>query len=220
MTTVLNPPQVAGEERFVLRNVTWETYEQLLKNYESFSAPRFTYDEGDLEIMSPSIPHEAASEVLRLLVNVICEERELDVIGLGSLTHKRADLLKGVEPDGCFYIQNVEAIRGVKDLDLTIHPPADLVIEADISHPSVARFPIYAALGVAEIWHFENEQVKFFRLQRLKNKYIPVSHSVVLPGIAAEAVTRFVNESGSMKRPQWLRGVRQWIRSIDELRDR
>lgn len=54
MTTVLNPPQVAGEERFVLRKVTWETYEQLLKNYESFSAPRLTYDGGDLEIISPS----------------------------------------------------------------------------------------------------------------------------------------------------------------------
>jgi len=168
--------------------------------------------------MSPSIPHEAASEVLRLLVNVICEERELDVVGLGSLTHKRADLLKGVEPDGCFYIQNVEAIRGVEDLDLTIHPPADLVIEADISHPSVARFPIYAAFGVPEIWQFENERVKFFRLQ--EDQYTAVSHSVVLPGVAAEAVTRFVNESGSMKRPQWLRGVRQWIRAIDELRDR
>ena len=50
MTPLLNPPQLAAEEKFVLRNVTWETYEQLLKNYARFSAPRFTYDEGDLEI--------------------------------------------------------------------------------------------------------------------------------------------------------------------------
>ncbi len=44
MTTVLNPPQIGAEERFLLRHVTWETYEQLLKKYESFSAPRITYD--------------------------------------------------------------------------------------------------------------------------------------------------------------------------------
>ena len=212
MTTVLHPPQLAAEERFVLHNVTWETYEQLLKNYESFSAPRFTYDQGDLEIMSPSIPHEAASDILRLLVNVICEERELDVRGLGSTTHKRADLLKGVEPDGCFYIQNVEAITGVEDLDLTIHPPADLVIETDISSPSVPRFPIYAALGVPEIWHFQNGEVRFFGLR--EGQYIRLTNSLALPGIPSDVVTGFVNEAGAMKRPQWLREVREWIRSV------
>ena len=213
MTTVLNTPQLGAEERFVLRNVTWETYEQLLKNYESFSAPRLTYDQGDLEIMSPSIPHEAASDILRLLVNIICEERELDERGLGSTTHKRADLLKGVEPDGCFYIQNVEAITGVEDLDLTVHPPADLVIEADISHPSIAHFPIYAALGVPEIWHFQNGEVRFFGLR--EGQYIRLTNSLALPGIPSDVVTRFVNEAGAMKRPQWLREVREWIRSVD-----
>ncbi len=218
MTTVLNPPQLAAEERFVLRNVTWETYEQLLKNYASFSAPRLTYDQGDLEIMSPSIPHEAASRILSLLVNIICEEREIDVRDLGSTTHKRADLLKGVEPDGCFYIQNVEAIKGVEDLDLTIHPPADLVIESDISSPSVPRFPIYEALGVPEIWQFENGEVRFFGLHQ--DKYALLASSGVLSGIPSDVVTQFVNKSGAMKRPQWLREVREWIRSLDPSRSR
>jgi Uma2 family endonuclease len=216
MATVLNPPQLGAEERFVLRHVTWETYEQLLKNYATCSAPRFTYDQGDLEIMSPSIPHETASRILSLLVIIICEERELDFRDLGSTTHKRADLLKGVEPDGCFYIQNVEAIKGVEDLDLTVHPPADLVIESDISHPSVARFPIYAALGVPEIWQFRNSEVRFFGL--LGGLYTPLTNSSALPGIPAEVVTRLVSEAGAMKRPQWLREVREWIRSIDSRR--
>lgn len=213
MTTVLNP-QLGAEERFVLRNVTWETYEHLLKNYESFSAPRFTYDQGDLEIRSPSIPHEAASRILSLLVNIICEEREIDVRDLGSTTHKRADLLKGVEPDGCFYIRNVAAITGVDELNLSVQPPPDLVIEVDISHPSIARLPIYAALGVPEIWQFEDGQVKFFVLQ--ENKYIALTNSTELPGITFEVITQFVNASASTKRPQWLRQVRQWIRSIDK----
>lgn len=214
MTTVLNPPQLGAEERFVLRNVTWETYEQLLKNYASFCAPRFTYDQGDLEIMSPSIPHETASRILSFLVNIICEEREIDVRDLGSTTHKRADLLKGVEPDGCFYIRNVGAITGVNELDLSIQPPPDLVIEVDISHPSIARLPIYAALGVPEIWQFADGQVTFFGLQE-KNYTVLISSSE-LPGITSEIITQFVIASVSTKRPQWLRHVRQWIRSIDK----
>lgn len=214
MTAVLNPPRIDVEERFVLQDVSWETYEQLLKNYESRSVPRFTYDQGDLEIMSPSIPHEEAREVLILLVNIICEVRELDVRGLGSATHKRADLLKGVEPDACFYIKNVEAIAGKHELDLTVSPPADLVIEIDISSPSIAKLPIYSALGVPEVWLYANEQIKFFRLK--KEQYALVNESVTLPRVVAQDVTRFVNEAGILKRPQWLRNVREWARSLEE----
>ncbi len=213
MTTVLNPPKIGAEERFVLHNVSWETYEQILKNYEDRSVPRFTYDQGELEIMSPSLPHEEASEILILLVNIICEERQLDVRGLGHVTHKRADLLKGVEPDGCFFIQNVEAIVGASDLDLTLLPPADLVIGVDISSPSVAKLPIYAAIGVPEIWHFENDDVRF--LQLCEDQYVSITESVCLPRVLAQDVTRLIGESGVMKRPEWLRKVRQWIRALD-----
>ena len=213
MTTALNSRDVAAEERFVLRNVTWETYEQLLKNYENCSVPRLTYDQGDLEIMSPSPPDEATSRLLSLLVNIICEERELDVLDFGSTTHKRADLLKGIEPDGCFYIQNVELIRDVDDLDLTVHPPVDLAIEVDLTSPSLAKLPIYAVLGVPEVWQFEEGKVKFLRLKL--GSYVRIGESVVLPGISVEAVTRFLNEASTMKRPEWLRAVREWIRSLE-----
>lgn len=212
MTTVLNPPQLAAEKRFVLHNVSWETYEQLLKNYEDQSVPRFTYDQGDLEIMSPSIPHEQISAGLRLLVNVICEEYELDVIDLGSMTERRKDLLKGVEPYGCFYIQNVETIRGVRNLDLKVHPAPDLVIEVDFTSPSINKIPIYAALGVPEIWHFQNDRTTFLALS--EGHYVAMQKSNVLPGILADDVTKFVIESQTLKRPQWLRAVREWLRSL------
>ncbi len=212
MTTVINPPRLASEKRFVLHNVSWEKYERLLKDYESQSVPRLTYDHGDLEIMSPSIPHEWASDVLRLLIRVICEEFEFDVVGLGSLTQRRADLLQGVEPDGCFYIQNVEAIRGVRKLDLKIHPPPDLVIEVDISNPSIPKIPIYARLGVPEIWHFKTDYLVF--LQLVEGQYATVSESAVLHGINSDDVMRFVTSSDSMKHPEWLRAVREWLKSL------
>ena len=214
MTTVLNPPKVIAEERFVLHNVTWETYEQLLRNYQDSSAPHFTYDQGDLEIMSPSIPHEEASEILKLFVSIICEERELDFRSLGSTTHKLQHLLKGAEPDGCFYIESVDAMRGVREFDLTRHPPPDLVIEVDITSPSIANFPIYLAFGVPEIWHFKDERVRFFRLAQ--GNYVSVNESMPLPSITAEAVTRFLIAATDMKRPDWLREVRQYVRSIKE----
>ena len=212
MTTVLNPPQVAAEERFVLYNVSWETYEQLLKNYEDQSGPRLTYDNGVLEFMSPSLPHDQTERILELLVNVICEEFELDVIGVGHTTQRRFDLRRGLEPDACFYIQNVDRIRGVRDLDLKVHPPPDLVIEVDFSSSFIPKIPIYAELGVPEIWHFRNDQLVFLKLT--EGNYIGIQESVALPRIVPEDVLRFVIESHTMKRPQWLRAVREWLRSL------
>ena len=47
---------------------SWETYERLLKDNQDSSSPRFTYDQGWLEIMSPSLNHEKINAALRSLV--------------------------------------------------------------------------------------------------------------------------------------------------------
>jgi Uma2 family endonuclease len=69
--------------------------------------------------------------------------------GKSFLSHQQ-EMLKGIEPDPCFYIQNEASVRGKKRLDLSTDPPPDLAIEIDITsrtHPE-----IYAALGVPELW--------------------------------------------------------------------
>jgi Uma2 family endonuclease len=40
------------------------------------------------------------------------------------------------EPDECFYIQNLSAVKGKKRIDLNQDPPPDLVVEIDITSRS------------------------------------------------------------------------------------
>src|SRR5207247_2926721 len=130
----------------VLHGVSWKTYECFLADFENRSAPRFTYDRGTLEIMSPREEHERSNRTLALLVEVVTEERGLEIDSLGSTTFKREDVGRGFEPDSCFYVQNAERVRGKERIDLAIDPPPDLVIEIDITHPSMDNLPIYAPL--------------------------------------------------------------------------
>lgn len=88
-------------------------------------------------------------------------ELDVDARRLGSKTFKREDLLKGFEPDSCFYIQHVEAISGKDEVDLNTDPPPDLVIEIDITSPSLPRLPIFAGVGVPEVWRYDGRQVQF-----------------------------------------------------------
>jgi Uma2 family endonuclease len=134
METIKSP----AEQRVVLHNIGWDTYERLLANHENNSAPRLTYDRGELEIMSPSPEHEALNRSIALLVEFVASEMGIDVYDLGSTTFKREDLERGFEPDSCFYIENEERVRGKDRIDLTVDPPPDPVIEIGITSPSAS----------------------------------------------------------------------------------
>jgi Uma2 family endonuclease len=209
-STAGRAPGAGAAQCVILHGVSWETYERLLAEHEESSGTHFTYDRGRLAIMVLSARHEKPNRVLALLVEVLAEEKGIDVDNLGSTTFKRKDVERGFEPDSCFYIQNAEQVRGKDTVDLTIDPPPDLVIEIDITSPSLNKFPLFAALGIPEIWRYDGVQVGIFRLEM--GKYVEQAESAALPGIRSAILTRFVAEGQQLRRTVWLRRVREWAR--------
>ena len=207
MATVVSSP----EQRIVLENITWEVYECLLTAHQDRSVPRFTYDQGRLEIMSPSAEHEELRHLVALCVEVLAEEWSINVRGLGSATFRREDLQRGFEPDACFYVQNVGRIRGKIELDLTVDPPPDVVIEIDLTSPSLPKFPIFAQLGVPEIWRYNGQRWQIFR--HADAGYVEQSESVAFAGLTAEILTGFLEDGRTLERLAWLRRVRTWVRA-------
>ncbi len=196
----------------ILHGISWETYERLLAEHEESSSTHFTYDRGGLEIMVLSAKHEAAKHALALLVEILAEELNIDVYGLGSTTFRRADLERGFEPDACFYIQQEALVRGKDEIDLTADPPPDLVIEIDITSPSLNKFPVFAALGIPEVWRYDGSRVSVFRLEG--GEYIEQTESVALPQVTSEVLTEFIEQDKHLKRTAWLRRVREWARQV------
>lgn len=135
----------------------------------------------------------------------------IDIERLGSTTFKRDDLLKGFEPDSCFYIQNAEAIAGKNSIDMAIDPPPDLVIEVDITSDSLDKFPIFAGVGVPEVWRYDQEKVTSHKLEGAD--YVEAEHSPTFPPLTSELATQFLEESAQMKSTVWLRRVREWARA-------
>jgi Uma2 family endonuclease len=207
------PQQVSPSETgqgLILHGISWATYERLLADYQDSHAAHFAYDQGELEIMVLSLEHERLKHTLATLVEVLAEEMGIDVDGVGSTTFQREDLAKGFEPDACFYIQQAEQVAGKKRIDLSEDPPPDLVIEIDITNPSLNKFPIYAQIGVPEIWHYDGQTLSV--LKREDQAYTLVEASVVLPGIPSAQLLCFIHDSESLKRTVWLRQVREWVR--------
>ncbi len=208
MASVISPL----EQRIVLANISWEMYGDLLEAHRDRSVPRFTYDSGQLEIMSPSPEHEQLKETIALLVNVVAEETGVNAEGFGSTTFRREDAGRGFEPDASFYIASLNQVKGKTELDLRRDPPPDLVIEIDITNPSLPKFPIFAQLGVPEVWLYNDKGMRILRLEN--GAYIEQAASAALPGLTAEAASRFLDESRKLERLTWLRRVREWARQL------
>jgi len=205
MPTALAPV----ENKVILNGVSWETYERLLADYNDVCGTRFTYDQGDLEIMVTSARHENPNRMLALLVETIAEEFGVDVYLLGSTTFKRSKLLKGFEPDSAFYIARAAAFLN-KDVDPAVDPPPDLMIEVDVTSTSLPRLPIFAAFGVPEVWRYDGSRVSILRLE--SGQYVEAESSPAFPALTAAVATEFLEESARIPSTQWLRRVRQWAR--------
>jgi Uma2 family endonuclease len=194
-----------------LSGISWETYERLLAEHEGRQSPRFTYDRGELEIMVISFEHEEVNRLLHDLFTALAEERGIDFVNAGSTTLKREDLDRGFEPDTCIYIRNAARVRGKRRIELPRDPPPDLVIEVDITNPSIDKMEIYMAMGVAEVWRYDATSLRFFALEG--RKYVARGESGVLPGLTAERASRFLEDARSETRTVWARKVREWAKA-------
>jgi Uma2 family endonuclease len=215
MTTVLEPPKgkekQALTEGVLLHDISWSTYESLLRDHPDAPSPRFTYDRGALLIMVTSPEHEEINVAITALIQTISEEMNIEWRGFGSTTYKRKDLLRGFEPDSCFYFKNEARMRGKKRLDLSIDPPPDLVIEIDITHPSLNKLPLFAAFGVPEVWRFGGTELEIFVLQ--DGAYYKSGNGLALPLVPAESISKLLQEGATMGRLDWIRKVRKWAQA-------
>ncbi|HEY2380587.1 MAG TPA: Uma2 family endonuclease [Terriglobia bacterium] len=208
MSVLLKAPPT---DRIIISNVSWETYESLLKDLENQSSPRLAYDQGVLEIMSPHFEHDAAKEVLAYIAIIALEEQDIDFVAAGSTTFKRGVLKRGFEPDASFYIRNAARVRGKKRLNMEIDPPPELIIEIDVTGDSMDKFPLYAALQVNEVWRYAGA-VEVWVLQQ--NRYVRQNTSKAIPILGDRLITELMESSLTLQRPAWARNTRQRIHSL------
>jgi Uma2 family endonuclease len=198
-------------QRIILSGIQWCTYEQLLQDRGDAHTIYLTYDRGTLELMAPSFSHEHANRVLAMIVETVALARSVDLYPAGSTTFTRADLARGFEPDSCYYIAHAAAVRGKLTLDLATDPPPDLVIEIDITNTSLDKLPLYAALGVSEVWRYTSDELTIACLRDLT--YIPADTSAIFSSLTAQQLLGWLHQYDQLPYPAWAALVRQALQT-------
>lgn len=178
-STVPAASQQQADNVIVLRNVTWADYQRLLEIRGERSVPRLTYLEGVLELMTPSRSHEYIKSMIGCLVEAWCLENDVAITPYGSWTLENKEAERGVEPDECYVLGDVE-------------DPArcDLAIEVIWTDGGINKLEVYRKLGVREVWVWKDAAIAVYTLRG--DAYAPIDKSKLLPDFDHAMLLRFV----------------------------
>lgn len=209
-TEIAEQVRPLAENRVILNNISWDTFERLLADIGDRRKTLFHYINGTLEIMSPLSLHEGSNRFIEALLGVFTDELEIDMRRLGSLLMKIPELKLGAEPDSCYYIQNEPIIRGKEVIIVGQDPAPNLVLEVDITNPSDRRLPIYALLAVPEVWRYDGYSLEFLALEN--GAYQPIAKSLSFPDLPAAIIVEYVQKRLTLGESGTLREFRKWVR--------
>lgn len=206
--------QLSDGQVEIFHNVTWDEYEELLEQVgETRHGLRISYNDGTLKVVSLSPEHEKYVSFINSLVVHIRLRFRMNILFFGSATMRKKKKSKGNEPDACFYVQTAAVLGNRIKLDFTVDPPPDVVVEVDIHHDSTGNDPIYAALGVPEIWRYDGWKATILHLQ--EDGYVEAETSDALPMITSAILTEYLTrlqEDGEFAAiiafDEWLRSLR------------
>ena len=137
-------------------------------------------------------------------------ELNIPMVSFGSTTFRRKEKSKGMEPDECYYFKNEAKMRDCKRVDLSKDPPPELVVEIDVTSRSVPRQPIYAALGVPEIWRYDGKRLQCLHLR--DGRYHVRKMSLAFDFHEPAQLLPFIEMQGSENETAILRHFVAWVR--------
>jgi len=178
-----------AEHRVLLDGVSWRTYSALVDESEH-AGGRMTYDQGTLEIMSPLMPHESGKRMLGRMIEMFTLLRGIEIRSSASTTFRRTDLKRGFEADESYYIQFAAHIRSKREIDLSIDPPPDLVVEIEMTRSAIDKLRLFASMVIPEVWRYDGNTLWIGSHQ--KDRYVETKFSHVLPDFPVELAGEFL----------------------------
>lgn len=193
----------------ILPRATWEAFESLVAELGDRRDVRLSFYQGKMEVTMPSPEHEEYVDLIQDIARLLVRELGLRLESRGAALLKREMRETGAQPGGCFYIQHAAHIIGKRQIDLSIDPPPDIVVEVDLASQSHGIFAIYAALGVPEIWRYDTVA---FEMHHLSGQvYLEAPASRAFPFMTAAVMTDVIEQSKIVGQDEALEKLKAWI---------
>ena len=77
-----------------------------------------------------------------------------------------------------------------------------------MNRSSLNKLPIYAAVGVPEVWRYDGQALTILKLEG--GAYSTRTESMALPGVTGQDLSQWLEAGKATPRTAWLRRVRTW----------
>jgi Uma2 family endonuclease len=154
------------DRRLVLHERTWEQFKLIQKGFEGSSGVRLFYYNGTIEILMPGEDHEFFKTIIGFLIELFLVEKGIEFIPAGSMTQERQGTASA-QADESYWLGQKRLVP-------------DLSIEVVFTSGSANKLERYKALGVPEVWFWEDG---LFALYHLREQSYERIYRSELPGL-------------------------------------
>lgn len=163
MTSTSFPSLSATDQHLIYAGLDWHRFKLIQAGFAESPGVRLAYYHNTIEILMPGRDHEMFSRLIGFLISLYCLENTIEFEPTGSMTQEReGEVSVQADESYCFG---------------TSKPTPDLVIEVVFTSGSLSKLQRYQALGVPEVWFWQDG---VFSLYRLRNdRYAPISASEI-----------------------------------------
>jgi Uma2 family endonuclease len=196
MTQTLKQSQVSNDRVTVYHDRTWEQFKHIQKGLEGSPGIRLAFYEGIVEIFMPGQLHELFKTIIGSLLEAFFFEWNIRIIPTGSVTQEQEGIAS-IQADESYCFGEAK-------------PIPDLSIEVIFTSGAATKLPRYQALGVPEVWLWEDGLLTLHRLE--ENSYTRIANSQIpeLANLDIELLSRCV----LMGETDWLGAVRTFKTAI------
>lgn len=156
----------ATDQRLIHGGHSWEQFKLIQQGFEGCAGVRLSYCNGIIEILMPGKDHEAFKSLIGQLLELFFLKRGIVYKSTGSMTQEKIGEASA-QADESYCIG-------------TDKPIPDLSIEVIFSSGGIDKLAKYQALGVPEVWFWEDGVFACYHLGA--DGYQPISCSQ-LPGL-------------------------------------
>lgn len=139
------------DQHLIHHGRTWEQFKLIQQGFENSPGVRLSYYNGTIEILMPGEDHEFFKTIIGFLLELFLTERGIEFIPAGSMTQERQGIASA-QADESYWLRQKK-------------PVPDLSIEVVFTSGGPSKLERYRALGVPEVWFWQDGVFTLYHLR-------------------------------------------------------
>lgn len=176
MTQILE--KSTTDQRLIHHGLTWQHFKLIQAGFAGSSGVRLFYYDGTLEILMPGRDHELFKTLIGYLIETFFLEKDIPFQPTGSMTQESEEIASA-QADESYCIGDPK-------------PIPDLSIEVVFTSGGPSKLSRYQALGVLEVWFWQDGVFQLYHLHGDHYDRITCSELPALQDLDLELLTRCV----------------------------